>query len=348
MAMAAQFQFDLAPDRVASMPPEARGLRRDQVGLVVASRGSVVHTQFDRLADHLVSGDLLVVNTSPTMPAAVDGMVRGRTVTVHFSLRTSRWNWTIEVRHPDNSGPVLDLHPGNVVEVECGAITLGEPADRNAEQGVRLWKARVAVRGGVRRFLAHHGRPIRYGYVPDRWPLSAYQTVFADDSIWPGSAEMASAARPFSVSLVDRLRKAGVRIEPITLHAGVSSLEAHEPPPAEPFEVPRNTAVAVNRTKRSGRRVIAVGTTVTRALESVADHDGFVSFGSRWTDLVLGPDRPARVVDGLITGWHPPEASHLQLLEAVAGRDLVTAAYEAALGGDYLWHEFGDSCLLLP
>ncbi|NNF65027.1 MAG: S-adenosylmethionine:tRNA ribosyltransferase-isomerase [Acidimicrobiia bacterium] len=348
MGVATPFRFDLAPDRVASMPPEARGLRRDQVRLLVASPGNVVHTQFAQLADHLVAGDLLVVNTSPTMPAAVDGFVRGRAVSVHFSSRTARWNWTIEVRQRDNSGPVLDLHRGDVVEVECGAIALLEPAAPAGTEGVRLWRSQVAVKGGVRRYLARHGRPIRYGYVPDPWPLSAYQTVFADDSIWPGSAEMASAARPFSVSLVDHLRAAGVGIEPIALHAGVSSLEAHEPPPAEPFEVPRNTAAAVNRTKRSGRRVIAVGTTVTRALESVADDDGFVSFRAGWTDLVLGPDRPGRVVDGIITGWHPPEASHLELLEAVAGRDLVTAAYEAAVGGDYLWHEFGDSCLLLP
>ncbi len=348
MGVTTPFQFDMAPDRIASTPPEARGLARDEVRLLVARPAGIAHTRFDQLTEHLVAGDLLVVNTSPTMAAAVYGTVRGQPVTVHFSSRNSRLNWTVEVRQPDNSGPVLDLRRGDEVEVARGSIVLVESADQNASDGVRLWKAQVAVHGGVRRFLQRQGRPIRYGYVPDAWPLSAYQTVFADLASWPGSAEMASAARPLSMSLVGRLRDAGVRIAPISLHAGVSSLEAHEPPPAEPFEVPRATAAAVNRTKRRGGRVIAVGTTVTRALESVADENGVVSSGAGWTDLILGANRPARVVDGIITGWHPPEASHLQLLEAVAGRDMVTAAYDAALHGDYLWHEFGDSCLLLP
>ncbi len=214
---------------------------------------------------------------------------------------------------------MLDLRQGDEVEVARGSIVLIEPADQSTTDGVRLWKAQVAVSGGVRRFLQRHGRPIRYGYVPEEWPLSAYQTVFADQASWPGSAEMASAARPFSMSLVGRLGDAGVRIAAVSLHAGVSSLEAHEPPSAEPYKVPRTTAIAVNRTKRRGGRVIAVGTTVTRALESVADKDGLVSLGAGWTDLVLGPDRAARIVDGIITGWHPPEASHHQLLEAVAG-----------------------------
>ncbi len=348
MGVTTPFQFDLSPDRIASTPPEARGLRRDEVRLLVARPSGIEHTRFDQLAEHLVAGDLVVVNTSPTMAAAVDGTVRGRQVTVHFSSRNSRLNWTVEIRQPDNSGPVLDLDRGDVVGLASGAITLVEPADRDAADGVRLWKTQVAVSGGVRRFLQRYGRPIRYGYVPEEWPLSAYQTVFADQASWPGSAEMASAARPFSMSLVGRLGDAGVRIAPISLHAGVSSLEAHEPPPAEPYKVPRTTAAAVNRTKRQGGRVIAVGTTVTRALESAADKNGFVKFSAGWTDLVLGPDKHARIIDGLITGWHPPEASHHQLLESAAGRDMVAAAYDAALDGDYLWHEFGDSCLLLP
>ena len=112
--------------------------------------------------------------------------------------------------------------------------------------------------------------------------------------------------------------------------------------------IPPATVRAVERTRADGGRVVAIGTTVTRALETVARPDGTVTPGAGWTDLVLGPDRPARVVDGLVTGWHEPEASHLLLLEAVAGAALVGAAYEAAVAAGYLWHEFGDSCLLLP
>jgi S-adenosylmethionine:tRNA ribosyltransferase-isomerase len=101
-------------------------------------------------------------------------------------------------------------------------------------------------------------------------------------------------------------------------------------------------------TRAWGGRVIAVGTTVTRALESATDAAGIARERAGWTDLVLGPDRPARVVGGLVTGWHAPGASHLQLLEAVAGAELVERAYAEALRARYLWHEFGDSCLLLP
>jgi S-adenosylmethionine:tRNA ribosyltransferase-isomerase len=168
--------------------------------------------------------------------------------------------------------------------------------------------------------------------------------VFASD---PVSAEMPSAGRPFSTRLVTRLLTQGVLIAPITLHCGVSSLGVGELPLAERYRVPGVTAELVNETRAAGRRVIAVGTTVTRALETVASPNGTVHAGSGWTDLVLGPDRPARAVDGIVTGWHEPGASHLSLLEAVAGGEMVARAYDEALREGYLWHEFGDSCLLL-
>jgi S-adenosylmethionine:tRNA ribosyltransferase-isomerase len=159
---------------------------------------------------------------------------------------------------------------------------------------------------------------------------------------------MPSAGRPFTDRLVTNLVRAGVAVAPVTLHAGVSSLEPGEAPPAERYRVPASTAALVNHTRDHGGRVVAVGTTVTRALETVAGPRGRVRAGVGWTDLVLEPARPARVVTGLVTGWHAPDASHLLLLEAMAGADLVAEAYAAALAEGYLWHEFGDSCLLLP
>jgi S-adenosylmethionine:tRNA ribosyltransferase-isomerase len=194
-------------------------------------------------------------------------------------------------------------------------------------------------------FLRRHGRPISYHYVDGAYPIEDYQTVYAKV---PGSAEMASAGRPFTERLLVALMTSGITIAPVTLHAGVSSPEAHEPPLPEWFEVPADTARLVCSARRAGRRVVAVGTTVTRALESATSPHGCVHATAGWTDLVLGPDRPARVVSGLITGLHAPEASHLLLLEAVAGHDLVTDAYDAAVEQRYLWHEFGDSTLFLP
>jgi S-adenosylmethionine:tRNA ribosyltransferase-isomerase len=210
---------------------------------------------------------------------------------------------------------------------------------------VRLWAARLALPTFTDAYLAVHGRPIRYGYVDRERPLAAYQTIFA---LEPGSAEMPSAARPFSTELVTRLVAYGVAVAPIVLHCGVSSPEAGEAPQAEYYRVPASTAAAVNAARRAGRWVVAVGTTSVRALESAAGAAGELAAAEGWTELVVRPEQGLRVVDGLITGWHEPRSSHLWMLEAVGGRPLLEASYRAALEGRYLWHEFGDSHLILP
>ncbi|MET8845378.1 S-adenosylmethionine:tRNA ribosyltransferase-isomerase [Amycolatopsis sp. NPDC004625] len=330
-------RFDLPPDLSASAPPEARGLARDGVRLLVASPAGVHHTVFSSLGEHLRPGDLLVVNTSGTLPAAVDALRDGRPVVVHFSTSLDDGSWVVELRAP--GGPLLDGRPGERLGLPGGAsLTLLAPVVPGA---ARLWRAEVPPE--VTRFLAEAGRPIRYGYVPRAWPLADYQTVFARE---PGSAEMPSAARPFTPELVTRLVTDGVLVAPLLLHTGVSSPEAGEPPQAERFRVPAATAALVAWVRGRGGRVIAVGTTVARALESASD-GGAIGPAEGWTDLVLGPDRPAAVVDGIVTGLHAPEASHLLLLEAVAGADVVQRAYDAAVAQRYLWHEFGDVFLLL-
>lgn len=341
--------FALPAGREATSPPEHRGLARDEVALLVARPGRVSHARFGDLGTHLRPGDLVVVNTSATIPAALDGRWREEQVVVHVSTRRDDGTWVVELRRTEG-GPLLHAQVGDIVGLAGGGTaTLLEP-DGGADGGlppgrVRLWRARVALERPMLAHLAHFGRPITYGYVTTRWPLEAYQTVFARD---PGSAEMPSAGRPFSTRLVTDLVGRGIGLAPVTLHTGVSSLEAGEAPRPERFEVSAATADRIEQVRRAGGRVVAVGTTVTRAIESVVDRRGHVRAGRGWTDLVLGPDRPATVVDGLVTGWHEPGTSHLHLLEAVAGPDLVSAAYAAALDGPYLWHEFGDSCLLLP
>ena len=333
--------FTLPAGVEASAPPTAR----DGVRLLVAHQGGVEHARFADLGRFLSPGDLIVVNTSATLAAAVDGTRDdGRPVTVHFAAALDDGSWVVEVRpRGDATGPVDDARSGDTVTLPDGirAVLLAPHPDGQH----RLWQAAVGVDGGVPAFLARHGRPIRYSYVPTPVPLAEYQTVFARE---PGSAEMPSAGRPFTAELVTELVTRGVVIAPIELHTGVSSQEPGEPPQPERYRVPEPTARLANMTRAWGGRVVAVGTTVTRALESAADDSGVVRERAGWTDLVLGPDRPARVVGGLITGWHAPGASHLQLLEAVAGAELVERAYTAAVRARYLWHEFGDSCLLLP
>ncbi len=209
----------------------------------------------------------------------------------------------------------------------------------------RLWVAALDLPVPVLTWLAVHGRPIRYGYVERPWPISAYQNVYATE---PGSAEMPSAGRPFTPEVITRLVAKGVGVTPIVLHTGVASLEADELPYPERVRVPAATAERVNATRSAGGRVVAVGTTVVRALESAAGVDGVVRPYDGWTDLVVTPERGVRVVGGLLTGWHEPEASHLLMLEAVAGDDLLRRSYDAGLAEGYRWHEFGDVHLLLP
>ena len=343
-------RFTFPKDRTATEPPEQRGLRRDGVRLMVATPAGIRHTSFYRLDDQLSPGDVLVVNTSATVPGQLDGTRNGSAVVVHIANRLADGTRVVELRTaPDASAPVLDGEVGERISLPAGGVVeliAAHQGKGSSPTGVgnRLWRARVRVSQSLSDYLREHARPISYGYLNGSFPISAYQTIFA---LCPGSAEMPSAARPFSAELVARLVARGVIFAPITLHAGLSSQDAGEAPQREWFEVSETTAHLVNSARARGGRVIAVGTTATRAIESAARPDGIVAASSGWTDLVISPERSVRVVGGLITGWHNPEASHLLLVESVVGAELTQRAYDAAVAENYLWHEFGDSCLLL-
>jgi S-adenosylmethionine:tRNA ribosyltransferase-isomerase len=337
--------FTLPPGAEATAPPEWNGVARDEVRLMAVRPGGITTTPFRDLPELLEPGDLVVVNTSATLPARVaaqraDGVV----VPLHVSTTLDDGTWVVEVRRADNGGPDLGAEPGTVLWLPGGVrVTLltGFPDGGRS----RLWRARTDPAVTTTAYLPRHGQPIRYGYLHGTFPLADYQNVYATEA---GSAEMASAGRPFTDRVLVRLMARAIPVVPVTLHTGVSSPEMHEPPYPERFTVPEATARLVTSTRQAGRRVVAVGTTVTRALETATDDDGVTRAARGWTDVVLGPDRRARAVTGLITGLHAPEASHLQLLEAVAGQELVGAAYRRAIDEHFLWHEFGDSMLFLP
>jgi S-adenosylmethionine:tRNA ribosyltransferase-isomerase len=342
----ASVRFELPPALEASAPPEARGLTRDAVRMLVARRrdGSLVHATFSEFPQFLEEGDLVVVNTSGTLAAelavgdpAAEGLV------VHLSTRLPADLWTVELRCAGQ--PHFGAQPGDRYALPAGgSVALLTPYATHPD-GVRLWVASITLPEPLLAYLSAHGRPIRYGYVAGEWPIAMYQNVYATE---PGSAEMPSAGRPFTPEVLTRLVARGVGVVPILLHTGVASLEAAEVPYPEYFRVSRPSAQRINDTRRHGGRVIAIGTTVVRALETVVDERGEVSPGRGWTETVITPDRMVRSVDGLLTGWHEPEASHLAMLEAIAGRELVEASYAAAVAGQYLWHEFGDVHLVLP
>jgi S-adenosylmethionine:tRNA ribosyltransferase-isomerase len=258
----------------------------------------------------------------------------------------------VELRLPAGNAtqPFAEGQAGETLQLPAGGTaTLLAPyvRDRAATPGgpTRLWVATLRLPGPLVEYLDAHGFPIRYSYVRERWPLSYYQCVYATE---PGSAEMPSAGRAFTPELITRLVARGVQIAPMLLHTGVSSLEDHEPPYEEWYRVPPETARLVSAARAEGRRVIAVGTTVVRALETVTDPRGATHSGEGWTVLVVTPQRGVRAVNGLLTGLHEPRASHLAMLEALAERAHLRDAYAAALRERYLWHEFGDLHLLLP
>jgi S-adenosylmethionine:tRNA ribosyltransferase-isomerase len=351
--MSAALAFDLPSRLEAHDPPEARGLRRDDVRLMVATAhdGEIVHAHFRDLPDFLEPGDLLVVNTSGTLPASLP-VTRADGSTLQLRLSTPApkgpsdvW-WVVELRSANGALPCRMVAIGDRFELPAGAsaeIVAPEPFASAGKH--RLWIARLDLPEPLAAYLSRHGHPIRYGYVPREWPLASYQNAYA---LEPGSAEMPSAGRPFTPELVTALVARGVLIAPLTLHTGVSSLERGETPYPERYRIPATTARIVNAVHLWGGRVVAVGTTVVRALETVARRDGAVDVGEGWTSLVVTPERGLYAVDGLLTGWHEPEASHLQMLRAAAPDDLLDRSYAAALEQGYLWHEFGDSHLLLP
>ena len=330
----------------AHEPPEARGVPRDSVRLLVSSRrtGSIVHGRFRDLRRFLAPGDLLVVNTSDTLPAAVRATrADGVELELRFSTpvpgRDPDRYWIVELRRGDAPYAAVEANEDLILPAAATARIIAPYAVP------RLWLAHLDLPAPLETYLTKHGHPIRYSYVPRRWPLSAYRNVYAAE---PGSAEMPSAGRPFTPELITRLVTGGVLVAPITLHTGVSSQERDEPPYPERFRVPRHTARLVNATHEWGGRVIAVGTTVVRALETVSQPDGTVAPDDGWTNLVVTPERGIGPIDGLLTGLHEPESSHLEMLRAAVGDALLERTYEAAFEHGYRWHEFGDSHLILP
>jgi S-adenosylmethionine:tRNA ribosyltransferase-isomerase len=328
--------FELPKELEAREPAELRGDGRDDVRLLVTRGDEVTHAHFRQLPRFLNPGDLVVLNTTATLPAALSAVRDdGDVIALHVSTPLPGGLVVVEPRQAGSLHSTERLAlPGD------GEATLLAPY----RDSKRLWIARMNLGQPLRDYLLQFGRPIVYSYVDQRFPLDAYQTVYATE---PGSAEMPSAGRAFTRGMLVCLRRKGVRLAKLVLHAGVASLETHERPYEEYFEVPARTADEVRRAKERGGRVIAVGTTVVRALESSVDRAGRVIASRGWTDLVITPERGVQVVDGLLTGLHEPQATHLAMLEAIAGRAHIEKAYAAALERKYLWHEFGDLHLIL-
>ena len=351
--MAAPFTFTLPPELSAKEPPERRGIRRDQVRLLVIERatGKIEHTRFDKIGNHLRQNDLLVFNSSRTLPASMRGCdcgaAHGPCMEVRLAehLPDDSWLALLLCEQGDPFG--CGLRAGMQIEFAEGLNAAVLARDANIP---RLWKLRFSITGIELVDLIYRlGKPIRYEYVSAPWDLDYYQTVYAKE---PGSAEMPSAGRAFTWKLLLDLKRRGIESAYIILHTGLSSymddeLDRAHPASEEEYFVSRITAEKVNSARENGGRIIAVGTTVVRALESVADSNGRVGEKQGYTRLKIDGQHCLKVVNGLLTGLHEPEASHLDLLSAFLPAEQIHAAYEEAIARKYLWHEFGDLNLIL-
>ncbi|MCF6408932.1 S-adenosylmethionine:tRNA ribosyltransferase-isomerase [Pseudalkalibacillus salsuginis] len=349
MGLAAKkpMKFYLPEGLNASNPPEARGKRRDHVRMLVLDRenGKTKHDQFKNLENYLNKGDLLVLNISRTLPASFKVNIRRgckiiqENVEIRLAQRKSNSVWKVLVVDAKvQQSDVLLFSPSLTGFVR--AVNRNEP----------LVKVCFSARGNeLYDQLYRLGEPIRYEYINGEWSLEHYQTAYGTV---PGSVEMASAGRAFSWEILLRLKKKGVQIARITLHTGLSYFlndqwEIGPVDSLEEYEVPGETIRKIKATKEGGGKVVAVGTTVVRALESAVDSQGMPVAKKGWTNLHIHEDFSLKVVDALITGFHEPEASHLDMLSAFVPPMLLKAAYHNAIKEKYLWHEFGDMNLII-
>jgi S-adenosylmethionine:tRNA ribosyltransferase-isomerase len=296
----------------------------------------------------LSAGDALVVNDAATLPASLqaepelelrllgsepDGTFRAVT------LGAGDFHTPTEARGSPRqlaAGELLRFSPdlsARVTRVEARIVSLAFE-----QSGASFWQA-----------LYRAGRPIQYAYVPEPLALWDVQNRYAAR---PWAFELPSAGRPLTFELLFALQRRGVSVTQLTHAAGISStgdarLDARLPL-AERYEIALEAAATLGDVRRHGGRVVAVGTSVVRALEAAAGECGFVTPGSGVTELRLGPSYEPRAVEGLLTGLHEPGTSHFELLEAFAPRELLLRATDHAGRTGYLQHEFGDSCLVLP
>lgn len=342
-------EFDLPENLACPEPTEERNITRDEVRLLVtAGPGEIHHTTFNKLYRNLEAGDVLVVNTSATVASALTiPLPGGRKGKLHFSNKLNDNEWLIEIREVtgDKTKRWKEGLPGMRFNLSEGSRIDLKRRFYKDKQLLNLWVAELQTSLPEKNYLSKYAQPINYENLNKNYPLEYYQTYF---SFHPGSAEMPSASRGFTQSLVEKILEKGVVFAPVLLHTGISSLEVNETPYPEYMEIDPVTSAIINAAKSTGRKIIAAGTTAVRAIESAADNEGIVRPYRGNTELFIDADYKMKVVDGLLTGFHEPRASHLYMLQSIAGFEHVEKAYQVAIESGYYWHQFGDLHLLLP
>ncbi len=337
-----EFYYDLPPERIAQEPMEPR----DHSRMLVMSRadGSLMDKHFYDLPAFLRPGDCLILNDSRVLPARLYGNRKESGAAVELLLLKPKGNDIWEVL----AGPGRKAKPGNTLTFADGLLE----ADvlEIVEEGNRL--VRFRYEGNFYALLERIGRmPLPHYITAELKDKERYQTGYSKE---PGSAAAPTAGLHFTPELLDKLRDMGVKIGFVTLHVGlgtfrpvkVDDITTHKMH-AEHYELLPETAALINETKASGGRVIAVGTTSCRTLESVGLADGRIQAAEGWTDIFIYPGYRFQVLDGLLTNFHLPESTLIMLVSAFAGYDRTMAAYRHAVEEKYRFYSFGDAMLVV-
>lgn len=346
------FDFHLPKSLACAKPTEERGILRGEVRLMVSNRtnDSIAHTTFGEIGNYLREGDVLIVNTSGTIKAALSTRLpNGKEGRIHLSSPLGSNEYLVEVRQvvKNNTKRFYGLKAGDKLPIPLATnvkIIAPHFTQTVEDEHIQLWKVRFDISILIDEYLERYGEPVKYNNINKKYPHHYYQTCFANEM---GSAEMPSAGRAFTPQLVNQLLSRGIQFAPILLHTGISSLEVNEKPYPEYFKVSASTASLINLAKAEGRRIIAVGTTAIRAVESTVDKEFKVHAQKGMTNLFITPKRGLKVIDGMLTGMHEPKASHLLMMQALADVTHLSKCYEAAIAEQYQWHEFGDLHLIL-
>lgn len=291
---------------------------------------------------------MLVFNSSRTLPASLKTINNSNKqpseVRLAEHLPDDSWLVLFLYEKDDYSS---DLNSGQKIDFNSGLSAVIENRD---SRNPRLWKVKFSEKGAdLINYFYEIGQPIRYGYISVPLPLEYYMTVFAKD---PGSSEMPSSGRAFTWKMLFDLKNKGIETAFLTLHTGLSSymddnLTSTHLVAEEEYFIPGGTVAKIETARANGSRIIAVGTTVVRALESSASCSDKVMRGHAYTTLRITEGHVLKIADALITGFHEPEASHLDLISAFLKPEQIKTSYEEAIDKKYLWHEFGDLCLII-
>jgi S-adenosylmethionine:tRNA ribosyltransferase-isomerase len=337
-----EFYFDLPEELIAQEPL----VQRDASRLLVLDKinGEIKHHTFGEIANYLKKGDCLILNDTRVIPARLFGTKEGTGSKIELLLlkRLEKDVWEVMLRPGKKAKPGARLILGEG-ELKADILDI-------VEGGNRL--VRFDYEGGFEAVLDRLGNMPLPPYITKRLEdKERYQTVFSKNE---GSAAAPTAGLHFTPELLAELQEKGVKLAYITLHVGLGTFRPVKTDNildhkmhSEYFEVSEEAAVIINDTRESGGRIISVGTTSTRTVESIAGEDGSIKAGSGWTDIFIYPGYRFKLVDGLITNFHLPESTLLMLVSAMAGKENVMRAYEEAIRESYRFFSFGDAMLIV-